>query len=255
MAKKPTEKQLYKLKNEWLGQFFEEVKPKEFYRAVFPEGSFERAGHFEDGKANGIITIVENDKAKNRIVFDDLSVIDEVKGAEFAVMSPVAYSGRNRTAANARWLYGIAIDLDGVEMPQLRDVFHQMNHDIIPKCTYCINSGHGLHLYYLLEKPVPLYKHLQDKLREFKYELIAKTDTHSDRFHNSKSYSKSSRDLFKFFTTLLAVLLHLFKLWNSYGKKLHNNGRCNIWCDTEGKYREIIESSTRKSIQKAESII
>ena len=49
MAKKPTEKQLYKLKNEWLGQFFEEVKPKEFYRAVFPEGSFERAGHFEDG--------------------------------------------------------------------------------------------------------------------------------------------------------------------------------------------------------------
>ena len=36
MAKKPTEKQLYKLKNEWLGQFFEEVKPKEFYRAVFP---------------------------------------------------------------------------------------------------------------------------------------------------------------------------------------------------------------------------
>ena len=174
MAKKTTEKQLYKLKNEWLGQFFEEVKPKEFYRAVFPEGSFERAGHFEDGKANGIITIVENDKAKNRIVFDDLAVIDEVKGAEFAVMSPVAYSGRNRTAANARWLYGIAIDLDGVEMPQLRDVFHQMNHDIIPKCTYCINSGHGLHLYYLLEKPVPLYKHLQDKFREFKYELIAK---------------------------------------------------------------------------------
>lgn len=174
MAKKPTEKQLYKLKNEWLGQFFEEVKPKEFYRAVFPEGSFERAGHFEDGKANGIITIVENDKAKNRIVFDDLSVIDEVKGAEFAVMSPVAYSGRNRTAANARWLYGIAIDLDGVEMPQLRDVFHQMNHDIIPKCTYCINSGHGLHLYYLLEKPVPLYKHLQDKLREFKYEDVMK---------------------------------------------------------------------------------
>ena len=45
MAKKPTEKQLYKLKNEWLGQFYEEVKPKDFYRAVFPEGSFEREGH------------------------------------------------------------------------------------------------------------------------------------------------------------------------------------------------------------------
>lgn len=162
------------------------MKPKEFYRAVFPEGSFEREGHFEDGKANGIITIVENDKAKNRIVFDDLAVIDEVKGAEFAVMSPVAYSGRNRTAANARWLYGIAIDLDGVEMEQLRDVFYQMKNDFLPQCTYCVNSGHGLHLYYLFEKPVPLYRHLQDQLREFKYELIRKiwnryTSTYTER--------------------------------------------------------------------------
>ena len=48
MAKKPTEKQLYKLKNEWLGQFFEEVKPKEFYRAVFPEGSFDNFLFFEE---------------------------------------------------------------------------------------------------------------------------------------------------------------------------------------------------------------
>lgn len=186
MVKKPTAKQLYKLKNEYLNTYFEEVSPKEFYRAIFPEGSFERAGHPEDEKANGIITVIENEKARNWIVFDDLAVIDEVKGKEFAVMSPVAYSGRNRTAANARWLYGIAIDLDGVEMVQLRDVCHQMDNDIIPKCTYCINSGHGLHLYYLLEKPVPLYKHLQDKLREFKYELIAKiwnrfTSTYTER--------------------------------------------------------------------------
>ena len=45
MAKKPTDKQLFKMKNEWLGQFYEEVKPRDFYRAVFPEGSFEREGH------------------------------------------------------------------------------------------------------------------------------------------------------------------------------------------------------------------
>ena len=38
MARKPTDKQLFKMKNEWLGQFYEEVKPKDFYRAVFPEG-------------------------------------------------------------------------------------------------------------------------------------------------------------------------------------------------------------------------
>ena len=67
MAKKPTEKQLYKLKNEWLGQFFEEVKPKEFYRAVFPEGSFERKGHFEDGKANSSLS-VRRKRCKNVLI-------------------------------------------------------------------------------------------------------------------------------------------------------------------------------------------
>ena len=77
-------------------------------------------------------------------------------------------------------------DLDGVEMEQLRDVFYQMKNEFLPQCTYCVNSGHGLHLYYLFEKPVPLYRHLQDQLREFKYELIRKiwnryTSTYTER--------------------------------------------------------------------------
>lgn len=181
-----SDQKLYEEKNQWLGKFYEEVSPKEFYRAVFPEGSFERAGHPEDEKANGIITVIQGEKARNYMVFDDLEVISEMQGKELAVMSPVAYSGRNRTAKNARWLYGICIDLDGVGMQNLRDVFFQAKNDIIPLPTYTVNSGHGLHLYYLFERAVPLYRHLQDKLREFKYELTAKvwnryTSTYTER--------------------------------------------------------------------------
>lgn len=186
MARKPTDKQLFKMKNEWMGQFYEEVSPRDFYRDVFPEGSFERRGCMEDSKSNGVVTVIDGEKARNYLVFDDLEIIDDIKGTEFAIMSPVGYSGRNRTAKNARWLYGIGIDLDGVGMAQLRDVFHQMKHEFLPQCTYCVNSGHGLHLYYLLEKPVPLYRHLHDRLRDFKYELIAKiwnryTSTYTER--------------------------------------------------------------------------
>ena len=186
MARRPTDKQLFMLKNEWLEQFYEKVSPKEFYRAMFPEGSFERRGCPEDSKSNGVITVIEGEKARNYLVFDDLDMIDKVQGAEFAIISPVGYCGRNRTAKNARWLYGIAIDLDGVEMSQIRDVFYQMKNEVIPQCTYCVNSGHGLHLYYLFEKPVPLYKHLHDSLREFKYELIGRiwnryTSTYTER--------------------------------------------------------------------------
>jgi len=186
MARKPTDKQLFKMKNEWMEQFCEKASPKEFYRDVFPEGSFERKGCPEDSRSNGVVTVIDGEKARNYLVFDDLKTIDDIKGAEFAIMSPVGYSGRNRTAKNARWLYGIGIDLDGVGMAQLRDVFHQMKHEFLPQCTYCVNSGHGLHLYYLLEKPVPLYRHLHDRLRDFKYELIAKiwnryTSTYTER--------------------------------------------------------------------------
>ena len=41
-------RELYREKNEHLEKFLEPVEPYEFYREIFPEGSFERKGHFED---------------------------------------------------------------------------------------------------------------------------------------------------------------------------------------------------------------
>ena len=60
------QRELYQEKNEHLERFLEPVAPYEFYREIFPEGSFERKGHFEDRKGNGIaVTVqkVEVDKA------------------------------------------------------------------------------------------------------------------------------------------------------------------------------------------------
>ena len=59
-------RELYREKNEHLGKFLEPVEPYEFYREIFPKGSFERKGHFEDRKGNGIAVTVpkgEVDKA------------------------------------------------------------------------------------------------------------------------------------------------------------------------------------------------
>ena len=49
---------LYREKNAHLGKYLEPVEPFEFYREIFPEGSFERRGHFEDAKGNGIALVV-----------------------------------------------------------------------------------------------------------------------------------------------------------------------------------------------------
>ena len=36
-------------------------------------------GHPEDEKCNGVLTVIEGEKARNYIVFDELNMVDEVK--------------------------------------------------------------------------------------------------------------------------------------------------------------------------------
>ena len=73
--------------------------------------------------------------------------------------APVTYFGRRRTAANARYLHAFAVDLDGVDGEQLRHVvLQQMRMGTFPQASAIVNSGTGLHLYYLLDEPAPLLK-------------------------------------------------------------------------------------------------
>ena len=44
---------LYREKNEHLEKFLEPVTPFEFYREIFPVGSFERKGHLRTKRATG----------------------------------------------------------------------------------------------------------------------------------------------------------------------------------------------------------
>ncbi len=177
---------LYKEKNAHLEQFLEQVSPFEFYREIFPEGSFERKGHYEDkkpngiavslpgkgGSVNGIALGIEGDgKARRYIITDDLKMLEELADTDFTIMAPISYYGRKRSGKFARFLYALVFDIDGVGMPQLRDVLHQMNKDILPKATFVVNSGTGLHLYYVLSEPVPMYPQNQHYLKELKYSL------------------------------------------------------------------------------------
>lgn len=112
----------------------------------------------------------------NRLVFDDLAelpnlISNDNELMEFVIIPPVAFSGKNRTKANAYHLWAIAIDLDGVEMDQLEDLIYQINNDVVPEPTFIANSGHGLHLYYCFEDPVPMYPHLTKQLQELKHAL------------------------------------------------------------------------------------
>jgi len=165
-------KRLYHEKNEYLKIYCEETSPRDFYRDLWPEGTFEREGCPEDGKPNGLaLEIFGKGRAYHKIITDGLEQLEDLLQAEFVITSPVSYFGRRRTGENARFVYALTFDLDGVEMQQLKDVLHQMNHEILPKATYIVNSGHGLHLYYFLAEPIPLLPHIQACLKELKYAL------------------------------------------------------------------------------------
>lgn len=163
---------LYEEKNAHLQQKYAQVSPYEFYRFLFPAGEFEQHGRYDDYKPNGIaLEIAAEGKATRYTITDDLDVIDTLQGTDFSIISPISYFGKQRKGRNARYLYAMVFDLDGVGMPQLRDTLYQMNKGILPNATFVVNSGTGLHLYYVLDKPIPMYPRNQKYLKELKYAL------------------------------------------------------------------------------------
>lgn len=160
---------VYTDKNDFLIAQYPELKAKEFYRALFPVGSFERAGHSEDMRPNGLaLDIRGQGKAYHFIITDELD-IENLLSKDFVIMSAISYFGNRRTGENARYLYALTFDIDGVEVRNLRDILKQAREKFLPMPTYIVNSGGGVHLYYQFTEPIPMYPHFQQYLRKLKH--------------------------------------------------------------------------------------
>ena len=136
---------------DYMNRNYTEIQPKAFYRAIFPQGELESKGKHEKGKYNAVaVELLPKGKkgnAKRYLITDELEYIDKLLEKDnFIIISPVSYAGRTRESKNARYIYAIAIDLDGTETrQQITDLFYQMENDILPKPTYTVASGKGLH--------------------------------------------------------------------------------------------------------------
>lgn len=167
---------------DYLERYFDELPPQDFYRSLFPIGELEERGKQEQGRYNAIavelLPAADTDQANARrhIITDDLRRIEDLlKSDNFIIISPISYAGRSRIAANARFMYAIAIDLDGItEEHYLTDLFFQMKNGFIPQPTYTVFSGTGIHLYYQLEEPLPCFKNIVKQLAELKKALTKK---------------------------------------------------------------------------------
>ena len=184
---------------EWLDTYMDEISPKEFYRIIFPEGELDDRGAMTKGKYTGIIIEVTDKKKKVEKKQDDgtvkiiekpvvlrhtltnsLEEIDDVlQRGNFCLTPPLSYAGKVRSADNARFMYAIAIDLDDIRLGKhgepegLIDLWnaHIERMERIPKPTMIVSSGSGLHLYYVFEKPIPLFPDIAAKFQKYKHEL------------------------------------------------------------------------------------
>ena len=198
--------------------------PLAFYRDVFSEGFLQerwaegdRRSEF-DGKPNAI-ALKFGPKTRKQLVkgkevdvpvIERLTVTDDLEGVSALVkasiaenapvyMAPVSWYGRNNKAANARFLHAFAVDLDGVTPAKLGSVLKQMRngHDpanekwvSMPQASYIVMSGRGLHLYYLLDRPVPLIPAVVPFLQQLKRRLtdVVWTDYTSEDGNEGRQY-------------------------------------------------------------------
>ncbi|MBQ6467567.1 MAG: hypothetical protein IJJ61_06455 [Clostridia bacterium] len=170
----------YKRKIEWLDNRFTGIAPLEYYRMIFNEGSFQKKCESNgDYKPNGLLQYRNrNDKKsvmRNRIINDDLNIIQQCidrEGCflnhEFVVISGCSYIGKNKKNTNARYCHAIIFDIDEVDVPELEKLFQMISDGILPRPTALSVSGNGVHLTYILDKPLPLYGKKLEMLNNLK---------------------------------------------------------------------------------------
>lgn len=118
---------------------------------------------------NPVVFYKDGKKNRHRLLLvDDGDSIVFLENREFAILSPVTYVGRTNSYRNARYLYAFAIDLDGVSMHEVRMLLRGMTTGVYPEANIIVNSGHGIHVYYLLERPIEMFATRLDALNKMK---------------------------------------------------------------------------------------
>lgn len=152
-------------------------KPLDLYSDVFRLGEgaiqreWEEPGEF---KSNPIIIGHDGERMHRKIMFEDTfeGTLEEFCGYDWAFMSGCTYFGRSNSAERQGKLYALIFDIDGVDDSKLNNFFSgAIRGGAYPVPQHVVLSGHGVHLYYVLEEPLDLFPNLKSQVKELKYAL------------------------------------------------------------------------------------
>lgn len=154
--------------------------PMELYTDVFKLGEGyiqaegEPPGRF---KANPLIighSGGDGGRMHRKIMFEDTfaETLAEFQDMDWAFMSACTYFGRSNSAERQSKLYALVFDIDGVGDSNLNNFFSgAIVGGAYPVPQHVVLSGHGVHLYYVLEEPLDLYPNIKTQVKELKYAL------------------------------------------------------------------------------------
>lgn len=106
----------------------------------------------------------------------------------FCMISALSYIGKKRTNANARFLHALVIEIDDIKPKNgLDELIYSWKRPFqpLPQPTYIVCSGSGLHLYFVFERPIPMFPYI--------FEQFSNAKTHLTRFFWS-SYVTSAHE-------------------------------------------------------------
>lgn len=167
---------------------YDEIDGCAFYESIFPDN--EDVGVLQDdfSRPNAIYLYTDPSdqgterQMRRRIMLRDTweeDYMTYVEGNEKTLCGGLSYRGRANKLNQAQACHAIVIDLDGVGMKEIRNLFLRFESGSenpwgCPLPTYLVSSGKGLHIYYVFDQPIDLFPNIKLQLKGLKHDLTRK---------------------------------------------------------------------------------
>lgn len=169
----------------FLSNQFEEINGYAFYRYLFPDNENQGEINTDFSKPNAIYLYRDEKdegmkrRLRRRIMLNDVwedDYANYVECNENTLCGGLTYRGRANKIDKAQQINALIIDLDGVGLYELRNLFLRFGKDpemirTLPMPTFLVSSGNGVHVYYVFKTPIDLYPNIKIQLKALKYEL------------------------------------------------------------------------------------
>ena len=170
---------------EMLSNVYEQVNGEDFYRYIFPDNENSGEMHTDFSHPNAIYLYQDEKdvgtqrRLRRRIMLDDTWADDYREFVEcngMTLCSGLTYHSRSNKLQYAQTMNALIFDLDGVGRKELERVLERTTgagtvYRSIPKPTFIVLSGRGLHLYYVFDEPIALYPNIKLQLKSLKHDL------------------------------------------------------------------------------------